>query len=68
MSAWVDQMFESSQQAASGGVVRRSGFEVRRLCALKEIVTRAREKNFHVLETGGQIILLCNEGDMVIHC
>ena len=68
MSAWVDIMFESSQQAAGGGVVRRSVYDVTRQCALKEIVMRAREKNFHVLETGGQIVLLCHEGEVVIHC
>lgn len=68
MSAFVDQMFKSSQQARSGGVVRRSEHHVSRKGALPEIVRRAREKRFHVIETGGQIVLLCHEGDLIIHC
>lgn len=68
MSSTVDIMFKSSQQAAGGGVVRRSLFDVERLGLLKEIVQRAHEQGFHVIETGGQVVLLCHPGEMVIHC
>lgn len=68
MSAWVDQMFMGSQQANGGGVVRRSVQDVDRYTAMKEIVARARDQGFHVLETGGQIVLLCHEGEVIIHC
>ncbi len=68
MSAAVDQMFLSSQQARSGGVVRRSLHDVNRLGTLPEIIQRAHRKGFHVIETGGQLVLLCHEGELIIHC
>ncbi len=68
MSAAVDQMFRSSQQARAGGVVRRSARQVDRQRILQEIIQRARAQGFHVVETGGQIVLLCHEGELIIHC
>ncbi len=66
MSAWVDQIFEA-QQVGRGGVVRRSIDDVARFDALDEIIARARVKGWHVIETGGQVIVLCNAGALVIH-
>ncbi len=67
MSAWVDQIFDA-QQAATGGVVRRSTSDVTRFRALPEIVRRSRTQGFHVIETGDQIVILCNRGELIIHC
>ena len=65
-SAWVLQIFRA--QAAEGGVVRRSTYDVHRNDAFDEIIEYARERQFHVIETGQQIVILCHEGDLVIHC
>ena len=67
-SAWVEQMFTASQQVNSGGVVRRATYDVERLDALDEIIEEARERGFHVLETGNQIVLLAHAGAVTIHC
>ncbi|MFB6600697.1 hypothetical protein [Streptomyces diastaticus] len=67
MGAWVDQIFRAAQ-ADRGGVVRRSIYDVERYSALEEIVDIARERHFHVLETGDQVVILCNEGELKIHC
>lgn len=68
MSAWVDQMFESSDQVRRGGVVRRSVTDVERLGVLPEIIVRARRNGMHVVATGGNILLLCHEGTFTVHC
>ncbi|WP_159042098.1 hypothetical protein VM636_15155 [Streptomyces sp. SCSIO 75703] len=67
MGAWVDQIFRAAQ-ASQGGVVRRSIYDVERFGALEEIIKIARERHFHVLETGDQVVILCNEGELRIHC
>jgi hypothetical protein len=67
MSAWVDQVFRAGQ-ANAGGVVRRSISDVERLVGLDEFVEECRRRHFHVIETGDQLVVLCHEGSMVIHC
>jgi hypothetical protein len=67
-SAWVDQIFTSSRQARSGGVVRRSVADIARFDALDEIISEAQARGFHVIETGGQILLLAHEGSVILHC
>lgn len=49
-------------------MVRRSLHDVNRLGTLPEIIKRAHHKGFHVIETGGQLVLLCHEGELIIHC
>ncbi len=66
MSAWVDQMFAAGQ-AAVGGVVRRSVTDVATYGAFDEIVDRAKANGWHVIETGGQIVVLCHGGALQVH-
>ncbi|OZE88021.1 hypothetical protein CH304_00170 [Rhodococcus sp. 15-649-1-2] len=66
MSAWVDQIFEAKQ--ASHGVVRRAVSHVEKGDYLGEIIERAKEKGYHVVETGDQIVILCHEGELRLHC
>lgn len=68
MSAWVDQMFEGSKQVRVGGIVRRSVADVERLGVLAEIIARASREGMHVLETGGNIVLLAHKGTFKVHC
>ena len=67
MGAWVDQVFRA-QQARYGGVVRRSRDDVEKFDSLPELVDEARRRRFHVIETGGQVVILCHEGEVVLHC
>ncbi len=67
MSSWVDTMF-GADQARNGGVVRRSIYDIDRLGVLDEIVERAKEQNFHVIETGDQVVVLCHSGSLMIYC
>jgi hypothetical protein len=67
MSAWVEQIF-SARIVGDGGVVRRSISDVNQNNALEEIIEIAKENDFHVIETGEQVIILCNPGYMKVHC
>jgi len=63
----VDQIFRA-QQAGSFGIVRRSIADVHRYDALDEILARAQANGWHVVETGGQIVVLCHNGAMNVLC
>ena len=66
-SAWVLQIFDADQ-AKTGGVVRRARADVERFGSMAEIVGHARSQGFHVIETGDQVVVLCNVGELTIHC
>ncbi len=48
--------------------MRRSTYDVARLDALDEIVDRAMHEGWHVIETGGQVVVLCHTGALKIYC
>jgi hypothetical protein len=66
-SAWLEQVFDA-QQAQVGGVVRRALRDVERFSSMAELVDEARRRRFHVIETGDQVVILCHEGELAIHC
>lgn len=63
----MNQLFRAGQ-ANAGGVVRRSIRDVDRIVGLGEFIDECRARGFHVIETGDQLVVLCHEGSMVIHC
>ncbi len=67
MSAWLNQVFRTGQ-ANRGGVVRRSTYDVQRIVGIGVFVDECRRRGYHVIETGDQMVVLCNEGAMIIHC
>lgn len=67
MRAWMNQVFAAGQ-ANTGGVVRRSVYDVDRYVGIPEFVRECRDQGYHVIETGDQLVVLCHEGSMIIHC
>lgn len=67
MSAWVEQFFQASS-ASNGGVIRRAKSDVEQYASLQDIVDEAEKRGFHVVETGDQIVVLCHQGTLHIHC
>lgn len=65
--AWMNQIFAAGQ-ANAGGVVRRATADVERYIGLEELIAECRVRGFHVIETGDQIVILCHEGELAIHC
>jgi hypothetical protein len=66
MSAWLDQVFEAGQ-VAKGGVVRRSVKDVQKYSSEEALIEEAKERGFHVVQTGDQYVILCHPGALKIH-
>nr|WP_149586994.1 N-(5'-phosphoribosyl)anthranilate isomerase [Tabrizicola flagellatus] len=64
---WLDHVF-SAKAAATGGVVRRSIRDVEREVGRARFVAEVRRRGFHLVECGGQYIVICNQGQIRILC
>lgn len=64
---WVDALF-SAQAAQRGGIVRRSVASIEREVGREAFEAEVRRRRFHLIEIGGQFIVLCNTGDMRLIC
>lgn len=51
-----------------GGIVRRKKSDVERMVGLDAVIEYAQQRQFHVVETGDQIIVVCNSGTLKLHC
>ena len=59
--AWLEKLF-SVKSAEEGGVVRRSVRSVERDIGREVLAEAARARGFHLVECGGQFIVICNPG------
>lgn len=64
---WLDQVF-GAEQVARGGIVRRNKNDVHNLCSLADLLAEVRQRNFHLIETGDQYVVVCNSGVLTLHC
>jgi hypothetical protein len=56
---WIEEIF-SAKAVARGGVVRRSVHWVDREIGVPRFIDEVRDRGFHLLEGGGQFIVICN--------
>jgi hypothetical protein len=63
--AWIARLFDA-KTAARGGVVRRSVESVDREIGRSAFVQEVTKRGFHILECGGQFIVICNTGHLKI--
>ena len=64
---WLDAIF-SAQAARNGGVVRRSRTWVETEIGTEALVAEVTRRGFHMIETGGQYIVICNPGAFRVIC
>jgi hypothetical protein len=64
---WLDQMF-ASRAALSGGVIRRSVDDVVREVGRSALELEVRRRGFHLIECGGQFLVVCSAGPIRIVC
>ncbi len=67
MASWTERIFWADQ-ANAGGVVRRSRANVDQYASLAQVIAEAKARGFHVIETGDQVVVLCHQGELIIHC
>lgn len=58
---WIQQIF-SAKAVVKGGVVRRSVATVEREIGRERFLDEVEMRGFHVIECGGQFVVICNSG------
>ncbi len=66
-SGWIDAAF-SARAVAEGGIIRRAVRDVEREVGRDAFLREVRRRGFHLIECGGQFILICNPGQLQLHC
>lgn len=61
--SWIAQIF-SAKAVARGAVVRRSVAIVEREIGREMFLDEVRRRGFHVIECGGQFVVICNNGQI----
>lgn len=64
---WLDDLF-SAKAVGKGGIVRRAVRDVDREIGRPAFIAEVRRRGFHLIECGGQFIVICNPGQMQIIC
>jgi hypothetical protein len=62
---WIDQVF-FAKAVNRAGVVRRAVRDVEREVGRDAFIHEVRRRGFHLVECGGQFIVICNSGQMKI--
>lgn len=66
-TAWLHRLF-AAKAARRGGVLRRSVRDVEREVGREALVAEVRARGFHLIECGGQFVIICNPGHMRVVC
>jgi hypothetical protein len=65
MNSWLNQLF-SAGQTAQGNIVRRKKSSVAKYSSMQQLENEVRRRDFHMVETGDQVIVICNSGHLQI--
>jgi hypothetical protein len=60
---WVRQIFRA-KAARTGGIVRRSIASVARNASQAELLAEVERRDFHMVISGGQYVIMCNPGSI----
>jgi hypothetical protein len=61
--AWIERIF-NAKQAKTNGIIRRSIKAVNTIASEDELKQAVKLRNFHLVKTKEQYVILCNTGDM----
>lgn len=64
---WLEAVFDALA-VQKGGVVRRAVRDVEREVGRAAFEREVRRRGFHLVECGGQYIIICNSGQLRIVC
>ncbi|WP_370314153.1 hypothetical protein [Sagittula sp.] len=63
---WLAQIF-TAKAVQSGGVVRRAVQDVEREVGRDRLMQEVAARGFHLIECGGQFVIVCRTSDLVVH-
>jgi hypothetical protein len=66
-AVWIAQLF-SAQAVRDGGVVRRKIADVERNIGRARLELEVRRRGFHLIECGGQFVIVCSRADIRLVC
>ncbi len=58
----------SAQLFDPTAIGRRSISDVDKFASLAELLAECRQRDYHLIETGEQFVVICNSGVIKIHC
>ncbi len=61
--SWIQQIF-SAKAVERGAVVRRSVAIVEREIGRERLLKEVERRGYHVIECGGQFVIICNSGQI----
>lgn len=64
---WIKQIFDA-QAVEQGKPIRRKRSDVEKYGHFSDLLDEVKRRGFHLIETGDQYVILCNEGSITIHC
>ena len=65
--SWCTALF-GAKSAARGGIVRRAVRDVEHEIGRDAFYSEVRRRGFHLVECGDQFIVICNDGQLKVHC
>ena len=65
--SWGAAMF-GAKAALRGGIVRRAVRDVEHEIGREAFILEVRRRGFHLVECGSQFVVICNDGQMKVHC
>lgn len=65
--AWMEEMF-AAKAVGRGGIIRRAVRDVEREIGRAALIAYVRRHGFHLVECGGQFIVICNTGHLQVIC
>ena len=63
---WCAQIF-GAKSVERGGIVRRSVRDVEREIGRGRLIAEVQARGFHLVECGGQFLIICNGGQLRVH-
>ena len=67
MATYLDEMF-TAKAVDQGEIVRRNKWNVDKNVPFHRLLARVQREQFHLVEVGEQYIIICNPGQIKLHC
>lgn len=64
---WLAQVFKA-KSVRKGDVIRRQMKTVNKIAGQGDLISEVKRRQFHLLESGSQYIVLCNDGCIKFVC
>lgn len=65
--AWLNQIFAAGQ-VNKQGIVRRSVNSVKAYASEAALLAEVKQRNFHMVRSGGQYLIFCHQGNFQVMC